>query len=239
LKGTLYLIPTPLGDTDLTQVIPDGVADITKRLRVFIVEEIRTARRFLRKTDPSFPLDDSTFHILNEHTRRAELEEMLSDIMNGTDTGLISEAGLPCIADPGSTIVAIAHSRGIRVIPLSGPSSIILGLIASGMNGQRFTFNGYLPVKPADREKSIRELELMSKDGDTQIFMETPYRNLKMFADLLRICKGSTKLCIAAGITTEQQYILTLTITAWRELSPPIDKIPAVFILSAGSSGAK
>lgn len=233
LKGTLYLIPLPLGGTRLTESIPSGVIETIGRLRHFIVEDIRTARRYLRSTDREFPIDDSVFHILNEHTRKEELAHMLDSAMLGVDIGIMSEAGLPGIADPGALIVEMAHKRGISVKPLTGPSSILLALISSGLNGQNFCFHGYLPVKPPERENKIREIESRSKTGEAQIFIETPYRNMKLIDDLLKICMGSTRLCIASGITTDAEFILTLTINEWKSRVPDINKVPAVFVLQA------
>jgi 16S rRNA (cytidine1402-2'-O)-methyltransferase len=231
LKGTLYLIPVTIGESDLHKTIPAGVSEVVKRLRVFIVEEIRTARRYLRKTDPAFPLDDVVFHILNEHTGKAEHAAFLTELMEGNDTGLMSEAGLPGIADPGANIVALAHRKGIKVSPLAGPSSILLGLIASGLNGQRFAFNGYLPVKQNERIKAIREMEVRSSEGEAQVFMETPYRNMKLLTDLINVCRGNTMLCVAAGITTAEEFISTRSIGEWKKDLPVIDRIPAVFVL--------
>jgi len=233
VKGTLYLIPLPLGDNQLTESIPSGVMETAGRLRYFIVEELRTARRYLRKTDREFPLDESVFHILNEHTREEELAPMLDSAMKGNDIGLMSEAGLPGIADPGAMIVEMAHRKGITVKPLTGPSSILLALISSGLNGQNFCFHGYLPVKPTEREKKIREIEIRSKTGEAQIFMETPYRNMKLLNDLLKNCMRSTRLCIASAITTDDEFILTLTIEEWKKRVPEINRVPAVFVLQA------
>lgn len=231
MKGTLYLIPVTLGGDDIRDVIPTGVLDITMSLRYFIVEELRSARRFLRSADPGFPIDDSVFSILNEHTRNDEISQLLAIVADGTDAGLMSEAGLPGIADPGALVVAMAHRMGIKVKPLSGPSSVILALISSGMNGQSFTFNGYLPVKPHERMARIKELEARSMRGETQIFMETPYRNTKLLTDILNSCRDTTKLCIAAGISTSDEMILTMTIAEWRSKTPQIDRIPAIFVL--------
>ncbi len=233
MKGTLYLIPLPLGDSQLIESIPSGVMETIGRLRHFIVEEIRTARRYLRSVDRRFPLDESVFHVLNEHTREEDIAIMLLEALKGNDVGLMSEAGLPGIADPGSLIVRMAHRKGIKVKPLSGPSSIVLALIASGLNGQNFCFNGYLPVKHPERERKIREIESRSRIGEAQIFIETPYRNIKLVEDLIRICMGSTLLCIASGITTEAEFIHTMTINEWKGRLPEINRIPAVFILQA------
>lgn len=233
MKGTLFLVPVSLGDCDVRDSIPEGVIEIIRHLRVFIVEEIRTARRFLRKTDPSFPLDDTVFHILNEHTRPDQHLAMLHELMNGSDAGLMSEAGLPGIADPGAAIVALAHDNDIRVRPLPGPSSVLLALISSGLNGQRFTFNGYLPVRGPERQHAIREMETRSLSGEAQIFIETPYRNEKLINDIVSICRGSTRLCIAAGISTDREFISTRPIERWKNDLPDINRIPAVFVLQA------
>jgi len=232
-KGTLYLIPVPLGETDLSGSIPAGVSLIVTTLRHFIVEELRSARRYLRKTDPLFPIDDSFFTTLNEHTRENEIEGILNEALKGTDIGLMSESGLPGIADPGARVVLLAHKLGIKVKPLPGPSSILLALISSGLNGQAFTFHGYLPVKPGEREKKIRGIEVMSKSGVSQVFIETPYRNSGLLEDLIRICKPATKLCIAAGLTTQEEFIFTCPVGEWKLKDPPVAKIPAVFILLA------
>ena len=178
MSGTLYLIPVTLGSDDPAMVIPRGVIDITLKLRLFIVEEVRSARRFLRSIDKTFPIDETEFFVLNEHTRTDEILKMLGGLFDGKNAGLLSEAGLPGIADPGSELIAMAHASEIRVMPLSGPSSVILALISSGMNGQSFTFHGYLPIKPAERGAKIREIESRSMTGETQIFMETPYRKI-------------------------------------------------------------
>ncbi len=233
MKGTLYLIPVTLGGDSPHDVIPSGVVDITVRLRHFIVEELRSARRFLRSIDSGFPIDDSVFTILNEHTRSDEISQLLAVVAAGTDAGLMSEAGLPGIADPGAMVVAMAHRMGIKVRPLSGPSSVILALISSGMNGQSFTFNGYLPVKPHERVARLKELEARSVRGETQIFMETPYRNAKLLSDILNSCRETTRLCIAAGISTSDEMIVTMTIAEWRSKIPQIDRIPAIFVLQS------
>jgi len=231
MNGTLYLIPVTLGGDIPGDVIPQGVIDITVSLRHFVVEEIRSARRFLRTIDKGFPIDDSEFNVLNEHTHQKELNQMLITLKEGNDVGLLSEAGLPGIADPGSALIALAHTAGIRVKPLTGPSSVILALISSGMNGQTFTFNGYLPIKPGERASRIKAIEARSTGGETQIFMETPYRNMKLLLDLLNTCHGNTKLCIAAGITLENEFIVTRTIAEWRTNLPDIDRIPTIFVL--------
>jgi 16S rRNA (cytidine1402-2'-O)-methyltransferase len=180
VKGNIFLIPVTLGGNDFRRVIPEKVLDLTISLRFFVVENIRSARRYLRLIDKTFPIDECVFLELNEHTGDNEINEILEPVMNGNDIGLMSEAGLPGIADPGTKLLEEAHRRNINVIPHSGPSSIILALISAGMNGQNFTFNGYLPVKPGERDSKLREIEKRSKSGEAQIFMETPYRAQKM-----------------------------------------------------------
>ncbi len=231
MAGRIYLVPVTLGGNDFTGVIPGQVLGITRLLRFFIVEELRSARRFLRMIDKQFPIDESRFYILNEHTSEAEIEHFLEPLERGYDIGLMSEAGMPCIADPGAKIVSIAHKMNFRVIPQSGPSSIILALTASGLNGQNFTFNGYLPVKPPEKVLKIRELEKKAREGYTQIFMETPYRNQKMFEDLLAVCNNETRLCIAADITLLSESIRTMRIKEWRKNVPDLKDRLVIFVL--------
>jgi len=215
--GKLYLIPTLLGNQEPDTVIPLKTLEVTKKLRHFIVEELRTARRYLRLIDKNFPIDECSFSVLNEHTFAAEFEEFLNPIEKGFDIGLMSEAGLPCIADPGSKIVLLAHKKQYSVVPMAGSSSIILALIASGLNGQNFTFNGYLPVKSAERFKKIKELEKKSHEGIAQIFMETPYRNNQTFETLLAACQNDTYLSIAADISLTTESIKTKKISEWKK----------------------
>ena len=217
MAGKLYLIPTLLGNQEPDSVIPLKTLEITKKLRHFIVEELRTARRYLRLIDKNFPIDECSFSVLNEHTSDAEFEEFLHPIEKGFDIGLMSEAGLPCIADPGSKVVLLAHKKRYSVTPLAGASSIILALVASGLNGQNFTFNGYLPVKPAERFKKIKELEKKSLEGAAQIFMETPYRNNQTLETLLAACQNDTYLCIAADISLQAESIRTKKISEWKK----------------------
>lgn len=234
MKGKLYLIPNVLGENTIEQVIPHGVSTIVSGLDHFIVENVRTARRYIRKLDPQKPIDPLTFYTLNKHTSREEMEEMTAPLKEGTDMGLMSEAGAPGIADPGEEIVRIAQRHLIRVIPMTGPSSILLALMGSGLNGESFAFNGYLPIKSGDRIKKIRALEKKSRyEGQTQIFMETPYRNDKLLSDILFHCKEDTLLCIASEITTEREMIRTQSIRDWKEKTPGLHKKPAIFILSA------
>jgi len=231
MAGRIYLLPVTLGGDDFLSVIPVKTIDLTRQLRFFIVEELRSARRYLRKIDKAFPIDESHFYVLNEHTADSEIEQFLDPVYEGYDIGLMSEAGLPCIADPGARIVSLAHRKRIDVIPLSGPSSIILALIASGFNGQNFTFNGYLPAKPAERSFKIKELEKRSLGGCTQIFMETPYRNQNMFDALVSICNSETRLCIAADITLPSESVRTMKISEWKKEIPSLKDRFVVFVI--------
>jgi 16S rRNA (cytidine1402-2'-O)-methyltransferase len=231
VAGKLFLIPVTLGDNDYRRVIPDKVLEITRNLRVFVAEEIRSARRYLRLIDPGFPIDSSVFLELNEHTGDNEIEHCLDLALKGSDIGIISEAGLPGIADPGSKLVILAHKRKIQVVPLSGPSSIIMALIASGLNGQNFAFNGYLPVKPSERASKVKELEKRAREGFSQIFMETPYRNRKMLETVLSVCNSETRLCIAVNISHPDESIRTLPVSEWKRAVPDLDNRLAVFII--------
>ncbi len=225
------MIPVTLGSDNYRFLIPEKVIEITRSLRVFIVENIRSARRFLRLIDKSFPIDETLFYELNEHTPDTEIIHYLVPLSEGRDTGLMSEAGLPGIADPGAKIVSMAHRKNIRVIPLSGPSSITMALIASGLNGQNFAFNGYLPVKEKERISIIRELEARARRGQAQLFMETPYRNQKLLESIVSICSDGTKLCIATDISLETENIRTQTISDWKKNMPEINDHPTIFIL--------
>jgi 16S rRNA (cytidine1402-2'-O)-methyltransferase len=230
--ANLYLIPTTLGDQKVESVIPNANSLIIKNLKYFIVENIRTARRYLKKTDPNINIDELNFTELNEHTLKQELEELLTPLYNGFDLGIISEAGCPGVADPGADIVRIAHEKNIRVIPLVGPSSVLLSLMASGMNGQNFTFIGYLPVKQSERIKVIREIEKRSAtEKQTQLFIEAPYRNSKLLEDLISTLNDFTRLCIAVDLTLETEFIQTKTIASWKKGVPDINKRPAIFLI--------
>jgi 16S rRNA (cytidine1402-2'-O)-methyltransferase len=231
VNGRIYLIPVTLGGDDYLKVIPGKVIDLTRLLRFFIVEDLRSARRFLRLIDKEFPINDSVFFELNEHTGDEDIASYLEPLKNGHDIGLLSEAGLPGIADPGAKIVALAHQKRFMVTPLSGPSSILLGLVASGLNGQNFTFNGYLPVKPAERSAKLRELEKRAGEGFTQIFMETPYRNQKMLEAVLTTCRSETLLCIAADITLPTEKVRTMKIAEWKKELPTLDDKLVVFLI--------
>jgi 16S rRNA (cytidine1402-2'-O)-methyltransferase len=220
-----------LGGDDFLRVIPEKVIGLTRQLRYFIVEDIRSARRFLRLIDKEFPINDSVFFELNEHTGESDITNYLEPIFNGSDIGVLSEAGLPGIADPGAGIIALAHRKRIIVTPLSGPSSILLALISSGLNGQNFSFNGYLPVKPAERSAKLRELEKKAGEGYAQIFMETPYRNQKMLESIITTCHSNTLLCIAADITLPTESIRTMKISEWKRDLPLLNEKLVVFVM--------
>lgn len=232
-KGVLYLLPNTLGDPVTANTIPPGIPAILDTITVYIVENLRNARRYLKLLDREIDIDRLLFHELNEHTPVQEIPGFLSEAMKGFHTAIISEAGVPGVADPGSAVVRLAHERGIRVVPLTGPSSILLSLMASGLNGQQFTFHGYLPINHPERVRKIRQMEQqMNKEGETQIFMEAPYRNDKLFSDIVETCQGSTLLCVAADITLESEYIRTRTVSEWRKKNrPTLHKRPSIFLL--------
>jgi len=233
MPGTLFLIPVTLGDSPVQHVIPAYVLELVDRLDHFIVEDLRSARRYLKKAGITKAIDDLSFYLLNEHTEDQATEELLAVLTNGNDAGLMSEAGIPAVADPGSGLVALAHRHGIRVVPLAGPSSILMALMASGMNGQSFRFHGYLPVKKPQRVNSLRKIEKTALEtGETQIFMETPYRNMSLLGDIMGSCRDNTLLCIAADISLDSEYIKTKTVREWKGKLPDIHKRPAVFLLS-------
>lgn len=230
--SSLYLIPTSLGDTSFEKILPSYNTKVVNALKYFIVEDVRTARRFLKKTNPAIDIDALTFFILNQHTSLVEISSFLRPMFDGHDMGILSEAGCPAIADPGAEVVAIAQRNDFKVIPLVGPSSILLALMASGFNGQSFAFNGYLPIQPAERAKALRTLESKAfTENQSQIFIETPYRNMKMMEEILNSCKPSTHLCIAADITLESEFIKTKTMSEWKKTLPDLNKRPCIFIL--------
>ncbi len=232
MAGILYLIPTPLGDTALTQVLPEATRHIAAGLTTFIVEQAKTARAFLKQLPTATPIQQLTLLELNEHTPASELETLIAPLLAGLDVGLISEAGCPAVADPGANLVRLAHRRGIRVRPLTGPSSILLALMGSGLVGQRFAFHGYLPVKPDERAKALRELEKRSQKEDAaQVFIETPYRNRAMLESLLTACRDDTLLTLACDLTLESEYLATRSIAQWRKSAPEIERRPCVFLL--------
>lgn len=231
-KGTLYLIPTTLGDNaSYKKVIPEYNSQIVFQLSHFIVEKTRTARRFLKEIGHPIPIDDMQFVELNKHTIADEFVNYLDVVEKGISIGLLSEAGTPAVADPGSVIVRMAHQKGIKVVPLSGPNSIILAVMASGFSGQQFCFHGYLPKDNAQLSKKIKSLESDAQRGVTQIFIETPFRNNKMLESLIKICKPQTMLCIASELTLPTERIVSQSIARWKKETADLNKKPAVFLL--------
>ncbi|MGY6647175.1 SAM-dependent methyltransferase [Wenyingzhuangia sp. IMCC45574] len=234
MKGNLYLIPTTLGDNEPLEVMPISVKATVEQLTHFIVENEKSARRFIKKITPLKSQPSLQLKLIDKYVDPVEVNSYLDVCMEGESVGLLSEAGVPAVADPGSDVVKLAHKKGIRVVPLVGPSSILMAMMASGMNGQSFTFNGYLPIDKADRKKEIKRLERISREqNQSQIFIETPYRNHKMLDDLKAALSPKTNLCIAANITMPNEYIRTFTIAEWQRKSPELHKIPAIFILHA------
>ena len=235
IKGTLYLIPVPLGGDDLVSALPPGAVAIARTLETFVVENEKTARRFLGAIQPAKPLRELTLLALNEHTAEHALPALLAPLLQGRDVGLMSEAGCPGVADPGAQLVALAHRHNLHVAPLVGPSSILLALMASGLNGQRFAFLGYLPSDKAERVKKIKEIEDASRQRqETQIFIETPYRNGHLLQDLLATCQPHTRLCVACNLTAETERIISQAIRDWNKSpTPELHKQPAVFLLLA------
>lgn len=232
METALYLLPVTLGDTPLCNVLPAYNSEIIAGIRHFIVENVRTARRFLRQVDPQFDIDSSQFYELNKHTSPQDIAGYLTPLLNGNPMGVISEAGCPAVADPGADVVAIAQRKGLKVVPLVGPSSIILSIMASGFNGQSFAFHGYLPIKPDERSRKLRMLEQrIYNEHQTQLFIETPYRNAKMIEDILKNCRPQTKLCIAANLTCSDEFVQTRTVKEWKGKLPELSKIPCIFLL--------
>jgi len=229
-KGTLYLIPVALGSEDVPSRLPSATLDAARALQTFIAEDARSARAFLKAIRHPGPLQDLHIHLLNEHTPARDIDALLAPLIAGTDCGLMSEAGCPAVADPGAELVRRAHGAGIRVVPLTGPSSILLALMASGLNGQRFTFHGYLPVEKSERARSLKDLDARAR-GETQIFIETPYRNAAMLDTLLEHCRGDTLLCIAVDLTRPTESVATRAISEWKKKPPVLDRRLAVFLL--------
>jgi len=228
----LYLIPNVLSEGNWQNVLPAQIHPILTNTKHFIVENIRTARRFMKQVNREIIIDECTFYELNKRTKSSELPSFLKPLEKGFDVGVISEAGCPGVADPGADVVRIAHQKGFQVIPIVGPSSILLALMASGLNGQNFAFNGYLPVKPNERVKEITSLDKRIRSSrQTQIFIETPYRNSQLISDLLKACSPSTLLCIAANITGENEFIATKTIQEWKKEIPELHKQPVIFLI--------
>lgn len=230
--ANLYLIPVTLGESQLHTVLPDDNKEVIGSISSFIVENVRTARRFLKKVDPATDIDALQFFELNKHSDRNQLHAFLEPVKQGRHVGLMSEAGCPGVADPGAEVVRIAHEKGIRVIPLVGPSSILLAMMASGMNGQNFAFNGYLPIKKDEKIKRIKYLEArIYSEDQSQLFIEAPYRNQQLLDDLLANCQPQTRLCIACDLTLETEFIRTMPVAEWKKHKPDIQKRPAIFVL--------
>ena len=230
--AALYLIPVLLGDTTVERVLPTYNQEVVRDIRHFIVEDVRSARRFLKKVDKDFDIDGSQFYPLNKHTSPEEISGYLKPLEEGHSMGVISEAGCPAIADPGADVVALAQRKHLKVVPLIGPSSIILSVMGSGFNGQSFAFNGYLPIESADRAKRLKLLEQRAyTEQQTQIFIETPYRNNRLVEDILATCRPQTRLCIAANITCEEEYIVTQTLKEWKGHVPDLSKQPCIFLI--------
>lgn len=231
-KGVLYLIPTTLGDNEPLEVMPISVKKTVEQLDYFIVENEKTARKFIKRITPKKSQSSLVIFKLDKYADVLEIQTYLDSCDKGISMGLLSEAGMPAIADPGAEIVKLAHQKNIKVVPLVGPSSILLAMMASGFNGQNFAFNGYLPIDNSERKKAIKNLEKLSKEkGQSQIFIETPYRNEKMFNDLKSSLTPNTKLCIACDITLKDEYIKSLTIKEWKNENPDLYKKPAIFII--------
>lgn len=232
MSAKIYLIPTTLGDSPVDNVIPKYIVDIINQTEHYIVENIKTARRYLIKAGIKTKIDDLTFYELNKHSSPDEYASYLNPIKEGRNIGIISEAGTPGVADPGADIVAIAHRRNITVVPLVGPSSILLSVMASGLNGQNFAFVGYLPIKKPERIKQIKDLERRSQvENQTQLFIETPYRNQHLLEDIISNCSSETKLCIATDITLETEFIKTKSVKEWKKDIPNLHKRPTIFLI--------
>jgi 16S rRNA (cytidine1402-2'-O)-methyltransferase len=232
MAGTLYLFPVNLAESPLENVLPANNKQLLLPIRHFIVEDARTARRFLKSNDKNFDIDNCVFYLLNKHTTQEEIAEYLNALKEGHDMGLLSEAGCPAIADPGADIVRIAQEKGYKVVPLVGPSSILLALMGSGFNGQHFSFEGYLPVEREDRIKAIKRLEARSYSEDaTQIFIETPYRNGKMLEDLIVSLRPQTRICVACDLTGSDESILTKSASAWKKQLVELPKKPCIFLI--------
>ena len=234
MKGVLYLVPNTLGNPDTSLTIPESIKGRVSAISLFIVENLRNARRYLKSLNREINIDSLTFFELNEHTAPEKIPSFLNQVEQGMDAAIISEAGVPGVADPGAAVVRVAHEKGIRVVPLTGPSSILLALMASGLNGQSFCFHGYLPVKRPERIKKIRELEQMAiRKEETQLFIEAPYRNDALLTDILDNCHPSTRLCIAADITLDSEFIYTLTAGEWKKKKPALHKRPVLFLIGS------
>jgi len=231
-KGTLFLIPVPLADNSANKVLTVYQQELINNIRTYIVENEKTARYWLKSMNLKIPQSELLIHVYGKHSEKTNISTYFKELEAGTDVGLMSEAGCPAVADPGSEIVAEAHRRGIKVAPVVGPSSILLALMGSGFSGQSFTFHGYLPIDKSQRTKKIKELELNSQRLDqTQIFIETPFRNNQMLEELLRTCSSKTKLCVAVNLTAEDEQIISQTIDTWKKQKADFHKKPAIFLL--------
>lgn len=234
MKGKLYLIPAPLSDADLNVSIPAKVQAVAGRLKYFVVEDLRTARRYLSRLNVETPIGDIHFSLLNEHSDMADVSALLAPALQGNDMGLMSDAGLPCIADPGEELVRIAHLHGVQVVPLTGPSSVFLALAASGLSGERFSFEGYLPAKTAELGKCLKRLEQLSRqERQSKIFIETPYRSAKMLDTVLNVCSPDTLLCVACNLTAADEFVRTATVAQWQQNRAELNKKPCIFIIQA------
>lgn len=231
-NGKIYLVPNTLGGESLKDIIPAEVIEITTGLRTFAVEDVKSARRLLRKMDREFPIDGSEFFILNKRTPVEDLQRILKEVRSGKDLGVISEAGCPGIADPGAELVALAQQKGIQIVPMVGPSSILLALMGSGFSGQNFSFHGYLPKERKDRVRKLKDFEADSRrNGHTHIFMDTPFRNMNVLDDLLNELADNTMICIASNITLPDSSIRTMAVKDWRENAYDLSKIPTMFLI--------
>lgn len=232
MKGTLYLIPNSLGSNDPSSFLAEGIIAKTTQLSCFIVEDLRNARRYLKLLDREINIDKITFFELNKHTSVGDIPAFLEPALRGVDTGVLSEAGLPGIADPGATVVGLAHERGLTVKPLTGPSSLFLTLMASGLNGQSFTFHGYLPIQSRERIQALKKIEQqVEREGSAHLFIEAPYRNNGLLEDILKSCSAKTLLTIGTDLTTDQESVMTKSIDGWKKRTPDLHKRPSVFIL--------
>lgn len=232
MQASLFLIPVTLGDTEHRHVLPEYNLEVIRGIRHFVVENVRTARRFLKKADPAIVIDDLTFYELNKHTSPEVVAGYLAPLAKGESVGVISEAGCPAVADPGADVVAIAQRKRYPVVPLVGPSSIILSVMASGFNGQSFAFHGYLPIDANERMNVIKKLESrVYSENQTQLFIETPYRNQKLVEELIKLCRPSTKLCIASNITCADEFIQTRPVKDWAGKVPDLAKKPTIFLI--------
>lgn len=232
MQASLFLIPVTLGETEHRNVLPEYNREVIIELKYFIVENIRTARRFLKKMEPSIDIDSLTFYELNKHTSPDDVAGYLAPMARGESVGVISEAGCPAVADPGADVVAIAQRKNYKVVPLVGPSSILMSVMGSGFNGQSFAFHGYLPIDAAERTNMIKKLEQrIYSENQTQLFIETPYRNNKLAEELVRTCRPSTRMCIASNITCEDEYIKTRSVKEWAGKIPDLSKKPTIFLI--------